>query len=689
MVQIKFILDGKTRIAKSFKGKSVADIPLLKKEFYINKNNINPKYISATSNIRFHWLCNKGHSFQSAPNGRTQLNVKRNKEVGECPYCSNQLVCDDNSFATLHPELAKFWDHEKNDLTPKEIVGGHTKKVHWKCDKGHSFERSPYQQVNQKIKCPSCGDKNGKNITKLAKDNSLSFKFPEIARQWHSTKNGKLKPKDIIATNPTKEIWWKCEKGDDHVFKALCYSRVTEQVKCPFCSGHKISKTNNIAYLYPELSKQWDHKKNGKLKPEKLTAGSQKAAWWLCSKNHSWKAVVHSRTRGSGCKICSGRGISYLEIRFYAELKSILNEVKWGSRVDGYQVDILLTGLRIGIEVDGNYWHKKEKKLNHDIKKGEYLKKKKIKLIRVRENGLDLINSKLDYNCDLNYQKKETVNRLLYKIKSITKSKKASRKINIYLKKSKFVDQNSFQNISQNLPAPIFENSLAYNHKDISSEWDYNKNKPLVPEMFKSGSNLEVWWICKKKHSYPAKIANRTALKRGCPYCGGRYATKENNLQIAYPKIAKEWHPKFNLNLMPSDFLPTSGQYVWWLCKNGHAYRKTIARRIKQKAKCPCMLTHKRKATPLSFSILRKEFDSKKNKKKLADYRIDSTKEIWWKCKKVHSFKKSIFRRTFYMERCPKCEEYAMEFHRDLHSTFYPRSYKNQKNIVRINNKFR
>lgn len=57
---------------------------------------------------------------------------------------------------------------------------------------------------------------------------------------------------------------------------------------------------------YPELVRQWSEK-NGLLKPEKVTMGSNRKVWWVCEKGHEWQATVRSRVSGAGCPICSGR----------------------------------------------------------------------------------------------------------------------------------------------------------------------------------------------------------------------------------------------------------------------------------------------------------------------------------------------------------------------------------------------
>ncbi|MFM8466213.1 MAG: zinc-ribbon domain-containing protein [Oxalobacteraceae bacterium] len=39
--------------------------------------------------------------------------------------------------------------------------------------------------------------------------------FPEIAAQWHPTKNNGVTP-DQVAAGSNKKYFWKCDKGPDH-----------------------------------------------------------------------------------------------------------------------------------------------------------------------------------------------------------------------------------------------------------------------------------------------------------------------------------------------------------------------------------------------------------------------------------------------------------------------------------------
>ena len=44
---------------------------------------------------------------------------------------------------------------------------------------------------------------------------SLAETYPEVAKQWHPSKNGGLTPFKFTSGS-NKKVWWKCDKGDDH-----------------------------------------------------------------------------------------------------------------------------------------------------------------------------------------------------------------------------------------------------------------------------------------------------------------------------------------------------------------------------------------------------------------------------------------------------------------------------------------
>ena len=136
---------------------------------------------------------------------------------------------------------------------------------------------------------------------------SLKNLYPKIAKEWHPTKNGNLKPEGVTVGSD-KKVWWKCPKGEDHEWKVSVAHRSRGR-GCPFCAGKRASKDYNLAVLSPDLAKEWHPTKNGNLKPEGVTVGSDKKVWWKCSrrKAHEWESTVANRFYGRGCPFCSGR----------------------------------------------------------------------------------------------------------------------------------------------------------------------------------------------------------------------------------------------------------------------------------------------------------------------------------------------------------------------------------------------
>src|SRR5262249_17330451 len=96
----------------------------------------------------------------------------------------------------------------------------------------------------------------------------LSQTHPDLAAQWHPTKNGELTP-DMVSAGSGKNVWWKCPNGPDHEWQIKVQSRTREGSGCPCCDGVKVSITNSLASLFPQLASQWHPTKNVPLTPDK------------------------------------------------------------------------------------------------------------------------------------------------------------------------------------------------------------------------------------------------------------------------------------------------------------------------------------------------------------------------------------------------------------------------------------
>ena len=135
--------------------------------------------------------------------------------------------------------------------------------------------------------------------------------IPELAAQWHPTKNGDLSPEDVLP-NTNRKAWWLCSECLNE-WEANVASR-NQGVGCPECGKQRQSATliaqrlrsvGSLAANNPELAGQWHPRMNNGLSPEDVLPNTNRKAWWQCPKcGHEWQASVASRNQGVGCPEC-------------------------------------------------------------------------------------------------------------------------------------------------------------------------------------------------------------------------------------------------------------------------------------------------------------------------------------------------------------------------------------------------
>lgn len=203
------------------------------------------------------------------------------------------------SFAEKFPTRVHEWS-EDNEKTAWEVGSWSHLKVKWNCSKGHSY----YSKVNAITAGQGCGVCAGKAV--LAGFNDLEFLRPDIAIQWHPTKND-LKPSEVTQGSG-KKVWWVCELG--HEWPAIISERTSRGFGCGVCSGQYVQQgVNDLATVNPVLAEHWSLTRNDK-KPTEVTASSKYRAWWTGDCGHEWQSDVGSRNRRKdGCPFCTGRKV--------------------------------------------------------------------------------------------------------------------------------------------------------------------------------------------------------------------------------------------------------------------------------------------------------------------------------------------------------------------------------------------
>jgi hypothetical protein len=196
--------------------------------------------------------------------------------------------------------------------------------------------------------------------------------------------------------------------------------------------------------------------------------------------------------------------------------------------------------------------------------------------------------------------------------------------------------------------------NLARKYPKLALEWS-PKNK-RAPEQYTPVSGQKVWWRCKVGHEWPAVISSRSKGGSGCPVCGGRILTLEKSLAGKYPELAKEWHPKKNRRVTPSDIFSNAREKYWWVCPKGHDYEASPNNRVNDKGCSFCNGIRPAKGASAAdlYPHLLKEYSSE-NPKPLSAYKPQSNKVVRWKCSKGHEWPAVIHSRTASNSGCPYC----------------------------------
>ncbi len=362
-------------------------------------------------------------------NAKTKMNLKDNNGYLYFSNLNSLLSAKNiNKFNKFNPytiQNIKLWCKLNNkffELVSAEYINNR-QKLKWEClkeDCGEKFE-SAWSDIQSGNGCPFCAGK------QVGLSNCLATKNPELAKEWHPTKNGDLTPYDITCSSG-ESVWWQCKDNIEHRWKAIISSR-NKGNGCPYCSGRYPTKSYNLLVCNPGLCEEWDYKRN-KSNPEDYTPNSGKKAWWKCKEcDYKWKASIGNRNNGTSCPECNkSKGEIKIEqwlidnnyikiIQQDYDILNNLNEVNFnyfipqkefnnllGVGNKNLSYDFYLPQYNLLVEYQGEQheiyihgFHKSkkdfQKQQEHDRRKKEYAQKHNIRLLEIWYYDFDNIEA--------------------------------------------------------------------------------------------------------------------------------------------------------------------------------------------------------------------------------------------------------------------------------------------------------
>ena len=498
---------------------------------------------------------------------------------------------------------------------------------------------------------------------------SLQEANPELAREWHPTKNGSLVP-SMFTPGSKQKVWWLCPKNKNHEWPAVILNR-SHGAGCPLCAGRPISTGKpkikvTLDKANPALAKEWHPTLNGSLLPSMVTPGSKQKVWWLCpkNKNHEWPAIILNRSHGAGCPFCVGQ--APCKDNCLATLRPDLAK-EWHPTKNGD-----LTPYNVTLGRKQKVWWLCPREKRHEWPAAIRN--------RIRGDGCPKCQRKISQlelriYCELKYLFLSTVAQK--KISGfecdvyIPEIRAGIEVDGVYWHRDKYLhDKAKAETIRskdivligvrdagiERISDPVIfhtpnDSNLAVIKRivkalDAQCNLDQNKRKAIDEYLqrreFANDSEYKKLW-----YTLPAPLPGQSLLE-------------------LRPDLAKEWHPTKNGDLTPSDVSLHSGRNVWWLCpKNkNHEWPAIIAHRSIGGG-CPlCLGRHISTGKPkIKVTLdkanpdLAKEWHPTKNGSLLPSMVTPGMKiKVWWLCpkNKNHEWPARILNRS-HGAGCPEC----------------------------------
>ena len=297
---------------------SIASLyPHVVKEWHPTKNGtLTPADVVASSHTKRWWICENGHVTSKSPHNRCINDLS-------CKKCKGPIS---GRTVSEFPEYAILWSTERNEITPEDCPAGRNEKYWWKCPEAddHYWEAAPIDVIGQGQGCAVCAGK------QVAPSTSLAVCFPEIAKEWHPSKNDNVSPSDVNKGSGA-QIWWMCDRGHEWVNTPYNRTRDGAREDCPECHIEDTS----IANTAPELLATWDWEEN-EITPDKVSNASHQEIAWICSDcDHKWVTkpawrrvtTTPGNWRFTGCPSCSKFGFDS-DLMSWIYLISVLNSDK-------------------------------------------------------------------------------------------------------------------------------------------------------------------------------------------------------------------------------------------------------------------------------------------------------------------------------------------------------------------------
>lgn len=500
--------------------KYVIDNELLIKEWYYEKNNklnIFPQKVTCGSHKEVWWKCQNGHIYQKSVKDRN--NIKNG-----CPYCNRRCVKKGyNDLKTTDSQILQFWNYDKNNKRPEEVIFNATKKYWWKFECGHERYATSYA-IKKFPRCVYCY---GNKI--LTGYNDFATKQPKLLEEWDYEKN-KLNPHKIGEFS-NQYAYWICKRCKNS-WKAIISSRSNGR-GCPKCNSEKNTSFGEQAIFYYIKKLNIEcynrYKLDNRYEIDIFLPQSKVGIEYDGFFFHKNKKTTDKQKENEIKK----RGITLYRI---IEKKEKSNNVFWKDNkiIYGYDKGDNLTKAiktlldKLNIIYDKNFI---------DVKR-DYSEIDKSYQKSLKERSLSSLNSEIikEWDYEKNYPITPDTIYLSSGKKVWWKCSKCGeayfRSPNEIMAGCKCPKCSHKRRVATLEKVLLKKNGTLFEKKPIFlKEWNYEKNN-ISPNEITLKSNKKVWWKCSNcEYEWQSTPYNRSQGK-GCPECAKKIIGNKKSKKV-------------------------------------------------------------------------------------------------------------------------------------------------------------
>ncbi len=590
-----------------------------------------------------------------------------------CNKCKHDEKVPENPISE-NVRFIKYWDYDKNRLSPSNVSIYSSNKMYWKCKNcGYDWYIAPKNMLKSEG-CPCCVN----NRVIRAGINDVAHFFPEIHDIFDESLNPDVNigEQGLASTVPIK---FHC-KNCGHIWDSNIKNKIRRQrggslklLGCPNCNNAARKRMSGLLTYdkeYPELAKMYEDDLNERsLESISSYEANELLLKWRCE---TCGEVFDSRVTSMISSLkCSTKGCPYCantklrDGESFADVHSeLMDEYDPANKPNPRMV---FPGCKTRVS-----WICR--KDNTHTWKASFAERhrggancpvcNRTTLIKGTNTFADIYPELVQYWSDKNERKPDDIfyNSSLW---FQWHCPDCGGDYGAYIK-DRTKEDFECPYCGDRLILPGF-NSLAVKNPTLAKCWAESNNVDADHVLYKA--SRDAFWICADcGGEYRSRLSYILEGKSTCPYCENRRALPGGNtLKAIYPSIAAMWSDS---NELDSDHVLAEGSlYAAWICPtcNGE-YNARIKDVVSQEADCPyCnnrMLLPGFNSFAERHEDLLSEWDYKNN------YLLQQPTEVldtshdtaWWICLKdiTHHYPMSIAQRIEMQHRnhepCPYCK---------------------------------